>query len=92
MFVRLFALPYFLFVCLMTLLPLASAEAVGLPGLLNGSAKPQPEAQAPLGQSLDDVIKSLENDQQRGKLLADLKNSAMPPSKPSQPPNKVCLV
>lgn len=56
----------------MTLLPMAPAQAVGLPGLLNSSAK-QPEAQEPLGQSLDEVIKSLENDQQRTKLLADLK-------------------
>jgi hypothetical protein len=56
----------------MTLLPMAPAQAVGLPSLLNSSAK-QPEAQEPLGQSLDEVIKSLENDQQRTKLLADLK-------------------
>jgi len=56
----------------MTLLPTAPAQAVGLPSLLNSSAK-QPEAQEPLGQSLDEVIKSLENDQQRTKLLADLK-------------------
>jgi hypothetical protein len=32
--------------------------------------KTQPEAQEPLGQSLDEVIKSLENDQQRAQLLA----------------------
>ena len=56
----------------MTLLPMTPAQAVGLPGLLNSSAK-QPEAQEPLGQSLDEVIKSLENDQQRSKLLTDLK-------------------
>ncbi|MGE8154645.1 mechanosensitive ion channel domain-containing protein [Pseudomonas vancouverensis] len=73
MFARLFALPCFLLVCLMTLLPMAPAQAVGLPGLLNNQAKAQPEAQEPLGQSLDEVIKSLENDQQRSKLLADLK-------------------
>ncbi|PBJ20178.1 putative MscS family protein YkuT [Pseudomonas sp. ACN8] len=57
----------------MTLLSVASAQAAGLPGLLNNQAKAQPEAQEPLGQSLDEVIKSLENDQQRSKLLADLK-------------------
>ncbi|WP_421140931.1 mechanosensitive ion channel family protein [Pseudomonas sp. NFX15] len=57
----------------MTLLPVASAQAVGLPSLLNSQAKAQPEAQEPLAQSLDEVIKSLENDQQRAKLLADLK-------------------
>ncbi|EJM61455.1 small-conductance mechanosensitive channel [Pseudomonas sp. GM49] len=73
MFVRLFALPCFFLVCLMTLLPVAPAQAVGLPSLLSGQAKAQPEAQEPLGQSLDEVIKSLENDQQRSKLLADLK-------------------
>ncbi|WP_263289131.1 mechanosensitive ion channel family protein [Pseudomonas sp. GL-B-12] len=57
----------------MTLLSVAPAQAAGLPGLLNTQAKAQPEAQKPLGQSLDEVIKSLENDQQRSKLLADLK-------------------
>jgi hypothetical protein len=57
----------------MTLLPMAPAQAAGLPSLLSGSTKAQPEAQEPLGQSLDEVIKSLENDQQRSKLLADLK-------------------
>nr|WP_032829513.1 mechanosensitive ion channel domain-containing protein [Pseudomonas sp. GM74] len=72
MFARIFALPYFFLVCLM-LLPVAPAQAAGLPNLLGGQAKAQPEAQEPLGQSLDEVIKSLENDQQRTKLLADLK-------------------
>jgi small-conductance mechanosensitive channel len=57
----------------MTLLSVAPAQAAGLPGLLSGQTKAQPEAQEPLGQSLDEVIKSLENDQQRTKLLADLK-------------------
>jgi len=71
-FARLFALPYFFLVCLM-LLPVAPAQAAGLPSLLGSQAKAQPEAQEPLGQSLDEVIKSLENDQQRTKLLADLK-------------------
>nr|WP_256356621.1 mechanosensitive ion channel domain-containing protein [Pseudomonas sp. PDM32] len=55
------------------LLPVAPAQAAGLPSLLGSQAKAQPEAQEPLGQSLDEVIKSLENDQQRTKLLADLK-------------------
>ncbi|PBJ10880.1 Moderate conductance mechanosensitive channel YbiO precursor [Pseudomonas sp. ACN5] len=55
------------------LLPVAPAQAAGLPSLLGGQAKAQPEAQEPLGQSLDEVIKSLENDQQRTQLLADLK-------------------
>lgn len=73
MFARLFALPSTLFICLLMLLPVAPAQAVGLPSLLNGSPKAQPEATAPLGQSLDEVIKSLENDQQRARLLADLK-------------------
>jgi small-conductance mechanosensitive channel len=71
-FARLFALPYFFLACLM-LLPVAPAQAAGLPSLLGGQAKAQPEAQEPLGQSLDEVIKSLENDQQRTQLLADLK-------------------
>ncbi|MGZ0783786.1 mechanosensitive ion channel family protein [Pseudomonas saponiphila] len=73
MFARLFALPCYVLVCLLTLLPLSSAQAVGLPGLLGNQAKAQPQAEEPLGQSLDEVIKSLENDQQRAKLLADLK-------------------
>nr|WP_256357335.1 mechanosensitive ion channel domain-containing protein [Pseudomonas sp. PDM26] len=57
----------------MALLSVAPAQAAGLPGLLGSQAKTQPEAQEPLGQSLDEVIKSLENDQQRTKLLTDLK-------------------
>lgn len=73
MFLRLFALPYCLLVCLLTLLPLTSAQAVGLPGLLGGGDKTQTQPTEPLGQSLDQVIKNLENDQQRSKLLADLK-------------------
>lgn len=73
MFARLFALPCYVLVCLLTFLPLSSAQAVGLPGLLGNQSKPQPQAEEPLGQSLDEVIKSLENDQQRTKLLADLK-------------------
>ncbi|WP_213876269.1 mechanosensitive ion channel domain-containing protein [Pseudomonas sp. dw_358] len=47
--------------------------AAGLPSLLTGSSKPHPEATVPLGQSLDEVIQTLESDQQRGKLLDDLK-------------------
>ncbi|MCK9814033.1 mechanosensitive ion channel protein [Pseudomonas chlororaphis] len=73
MLARLFALPCWLLVCLLTLLPSMTAQAVGLPGLLNTQSQAQPQSQEPLGQSLDEVIKSLENDQQRAKLLADLK-------------------
>ena len=73
MLVRLFALPYLLLVCILTLLPLTSAHAVGLPGLLASPDKTQAQPTEPLGQSLDEVIKNLENDQQRSKLLADLK-------------------
>nr|WP_232925559.1 MULTISPECIES: mechanosensitive ion channel domain-containing protein [Pseudomonas fluorescens group] len=68
-----FALPCCLLIALLTLLPLAPAQAVGLPGLLGGTSKPQPQAELPLGQSLDEVIKTLENDQQRTQLLSDLK-------------------
>jgi len=60
-------------ICLLGLLPLTAAQAVGLPGVLGGGTKTQPQAQEPLGQSLDEVIKSLENDQQRAQLLTDLK-------------------
>jgi moderate conductance mechanosensitive channel len=70
--VRLFALPYLVLVCMLTLLPITSAHAVGLPGLLSPD-KTQAQPTEPLGQSLDEVIKNLENDQQRSKLLADLK-------------------
>nr|WP_250212278.1 mechanosensitive ion channel domain-containing protein [Pseudomonas fluorescens] len=55
------------------LLPIAPAQAVGLPGLLGSANKTQPQADVPLGQSLDEVIKTLENDQQRTQLLSDLK-------------------
>ena len=72
MLVRLFALPYLVLVCMLTLLPITSAHAVGLPGLLSPD-KTQAQPTEPLGQSLDEVIKNLENDQQRSKLLADLK-------------------
>ncbi|OPA87256.1 mechanosensitive ion channel protein [Pseudomonas fluorescens] len=70
---RLFALPCYLLIALLTLLPTSPAHAVGLPGLLGGTAKAQPQAEVPLGQSLDEVIKTLENDQQRSQLLSDLK-------------------
>jgi moderate conductance mechanosensitive channel len=70
---RLFALPCCLLFCLLTLLPMAPAHAVSLPGLLGSNTKTQPQADVPLGQSLDEVIKTLENDQQRTKLLSDLK-------------------
>ncbi|QJI32908.1 mechanosensitive ion channel family protein [Pseudomonas sp. ADAK13] len=73
MLARLFALPCCLFICLLTLLPMAPAHAVSLPGLLGSTNKTQPQADVPLGQSLDEVIKTLENDQQRTKLLTDLK-------------------
>ena len=73
MFLRLFALPYCLLVCLLTLLPITSAQAAGLPGLLGSSDKTQAQPTEPLGQSLDEVIKNLESDQQRSKLLTDLK-------------------
>nr|WP_185160062.1 mechanosensitive ion channel domain-containing protein [Pseudomonas sivasensis] len=68
-----FALPCYLLIALFTLLPLTSAQAVGLPGLLGSTNKSQPQAEVPLGQSLDEVIKTLENDQQRTQLLSDLK-------------------
>lgn len=55
------------------LLPV-TAHAVGLPGLLGGSSsKPAEQPAQPLGQSLDQVIQTLENDQQRTRLLSDLK-------------------
>lgn len=55
------------------LLFVTSAQAAGLPGLLGSSSAPQAQSFEPLGKSLDEVITTLENDQQRGKLLADLK-------------------
>ncbi|KRP48475.1 mechanosensitive ion channel domain-containing protein [Pseudomonas poae] len=70
---RLLTLPCYLLIALLTLLPLSPAQAVGLPGLLGSSTKTQPQAEVPLGQSLDEVIKTLENDQQRTQLLSDLK-------------------
>ncbi|NVZ99732.1 mechanosensitive ion channel domain-containing protein [Pseudomonas gingeri] len=73
MFARLLALPACLFICLLTLMPLAPAQAVGLPSLLGSAEKNQAQPTEPLAQSLDEVIKNLENDQQRSKLLSDLK-------------------
>ncbi|NWA86624.1 mechanosensitive ion channel domain-containing protein [Pseudomonas sp. D2002] len=70
---RLFALPRYVLITLLMLLPLAPAHAVSLPGLLGSTNKTQPQADVPLGQSLDEVIKTLENDQQRTQLLSDLK-------------------
>jgi small-conductance mechanosensitive channel len=70
---RLSFLPRLLLLCLLALFPFALAQAAGLPSLLGGGDKAQPQAQEPLGQSLDEVITSLENEQQRSKLLDDLK-------------------
>ena len=86
MFSRLVALPCFLLVCLLTLLPMTSAQAVSLPGMLGSSDKTQAQPTEPLGQSLDEVIKNLENDQQRSKLLADLKKLRDATKKPSPKP------
>ncbi len=70
-FFRLPALFTLLLMCLLATLP--TAQAAGLPSLLSSTQKAQPEPTEPLGQSLDQVINALENDQQRTKLLADLK-------------------
>ncbi|NVZ71611.1 mechanosensitive ion channel family protein [Pseudomonas costantinii] len=70
---RLLALPCYCLIALLMLLPFTSAQAVSLPGLLGNATKAQPQADVPLGQSLDEVIKTLENDQQRTQLLSDLK-------------------
>ena len=67
---RLLTLSLLLLACLQWL---PTAQAAGLPSLLSGSQKSQPQASEPLAQSLDEVIKSLENDQQRTQLLTDLK-------------------
>src|SRR5690606_9442597 len=58
---------------LFLLLIVIPVQAAGLPGLLGSSNPPQAESTEPLGKSLDEVIKTLENDQQRTKLLTDLK-------------------
>ncbi len=58
---------------LFLLLFIAPVQAAGLPGLLGSGSPPQAESTEPLGQSLDEVIKTLENDQQRTQLLDDLK-------------------
>jgi len=75
-FLRCLTLLLFLFI--------APVQAAGLPGLLGSSTPAQPQATEPLDKSLDEVIKSLENDQQRAKLLADLKK-LRDASKQSQP-------
>lgn len=72
-FVRLFALQRLFLICLLALISIGAAQALSLPGSLGGSQKGQPQAQEPLGQSLDEVINTLENDQHRTKLLDDLK-------------------
>ena len=68
---RLPALFLLLLTCLLAVLP--QAEAAGLPSLLGSGQKAQPQPTEPLAQSLDQVINSLENDQQRTQLLTDLK-------------------
>lgn len=68
---RLPALFFLLLTCLLAVLP--QAEAAGLPSLLGSGQKAQPQPTEPLAQSLDQVINSLENDQQRTQLLTDLK-------------------
>ncbi|MFJ7883423.1 mechanosensitive ion channel family protein [Pseudomonas sp. NPDC096917] len=73
MFLRLFALPHCLLIGLLTLLSLTSAQAAGITSLLGSSDKTQVQPSEPLGQSLDEVIKNLESEQQRSKLLTDLK-------------------
>ncbi|MCU1734046.1 MULTISPECIES: mechanosensitive ion channel family protein [unclassified Pseudomonas] len=52
---------------------LGPVHAAGLPSLLGGGGTAQPQASEPLGKSLDEVITTLENDQQRTRLLNDLK-------------------
>jgi small conductance mechanosensitive channel len=58
---------------LLVFLFISPVQAAGLPGLLGSSAPAQEQSTEPLDKSLDEVIKTLENDQQRTKLLADLK-------------------
>jgi small-conductance mechanosensitive channel len=67
---RLLTLSLLLLACLLCLPP---SQAAGLPSLLGSSQKSPPQATEPLAQSLDEVIKGLENDQQRTQLLVDLK-------------------
>ena len=49
------------------------AQAAGLPGLMGGTQAAKPATTEQLNQSLDSVIQTLENDQQRTQLLNDLK-------------------
>ena len=60
---------------LLLLLFSTSVHAAGLPGMLGSSSSSSSQAQAtePLDKSLDEVIKNLENDQQRTQLLGELK-------------------
>ncbi|TBU93456.1 mechanosensitive ion channel family protein [Phytopseudomonas dryadis] len=64
-----------LLLLVLTALPGFTAQAAGLSGLFGSgsSASQQAPADQPLDRSLDEVIKSLENDQQRAQLLNDLK-------------------
>lgn len=76
------------YLALLLFLLVSPVQAAGLPSLLGSSAPAQPQATEPLGKSLDEVIKNLENDQQRAKLLDDLKSCAMPPSNRNLLPNR----
>ena len=58
---------------LLVFLFVSPVQAAGLPGLLGSGTPAQAQSTEPLDKSLDEVIKTLENDQQRSKLLADLK-------------------
>ncbi|TBU83508.1 mechanosensitive ion channel protein [Pseudomonas daroniae] len=62
-----------LLLVLLTLLPGVDAQAAGLPGLLGGGSSESAQADQPLDRSLDEVIKSLEDNKQRTQLLNDLK-------------------
>lgn len=64
---RYLALSLFLFASI------GQAQAVSLPGLLGSGSATQPQPSEPLDKSLDQVITTLENDQQRTRLLEDLK-------------------
>lgn len=62
-----------LLLVLLTLLPGIDVQAAGLPGLLGGGSSESAQADQPLDRSLDEVIKSLEDNKQRTQLLNDLK-------------------
>lgn len=74
------------------LLLVSPAQAAPLPGLLGGSKTEAPAP--PLDQSLDQVISALENDQQRARLLSDLKQlrDASRKTQPSQEEGVVGLL